>query len=101
MARSMTPKAAPDASNRPKGSTRTLPSGAAEFVGPLVGGNLDDLEESLRRQDVLLLVLFGSTAKGARHARSDLDLAVLFGPGATDTSWMRAEIKLEQEIEDV
>lgn len=97
----MTAKASPDASNRPQGRSHPLPSGAAELVRPLVAGSLDDLENTLLRHDVLLLVLFGSTASGARHARSDLDLAVLFGQASAHGSWMRAEMKLEQEIEDV
>jgi len=36
------------------------------------------LEEIARRHGVLLVVQFGSTVSGPAHARSDLDLGVLF-----------------------
>jgi len=71
----------------------------AVLVG-LVRGDLSTLPEVLSRHRVLLLVLFGSTAKGKRHPNSDLDLAVLFdGPPPED--WMDPEIHLEQDLDDL
>lgn len=95
MARSLTGKAFPE------GPPHTSRADAAQLVTPLIRGGLDNLEAVLRRHNVALLVLFGSTAAGDRHARSDLDLAVLFGAESPHGSWMRAEMKLEQELEDL
>jgi len=55
---------------------------AAELLRPLIRGDLRGLPEVAARHGVLLVVLFGSTARGRRRPESDLDLAVLFGPAA-------------------
>jgi predicted nucleotidyltransferase len=78
----------------------TLPTvvGSGELRA-LVEGELSRVQEICRRHNVLLLVLFGSTVTGRRHADSDLDLAALFeGPPGSD--WYRREDALLNELED-
>ncbi len=77
------------------------PAATAASLGELVRGNLDGLPELLRRHGVLLLVLFGSTAKGTRRPGSDLDLGALFqGPPPGDR-WWGQETELELRLEDL
>lgn len=56
------------------------------------------LGEVAHRHQVLLLVLFGSTAKGARRPGSDLDLAVLFGGTPREESWLWEEAQLSEDL---
>jgi predicted nucleotidyltransferase len=45
-----------------------------------------------------LVVLFGSTAKGRRHADSDLDVAVRFATSGTSLSTLREEARVEGSL---
>jgi predicted nucleotidyltransferase len=73
----------------------------AELVRPLLRGSLERVPEIAARHRVLLLVLFGSTAKGRRGDQSDLDLAVLFDAPPPDDDWIAAECDLEDELQRV
>lgn len=64
-----------------------------------VRGDLSLLQEVLDRRRVLLLVLYGSTAKGNPRENSDLDIAALFDGPESEPGWMQAEIGLENDLD--
>jgi uncharacterized protein len=66
-----------------------------------VRGDMARLQEILDRQRVLLLVLYGSTAKGRDRGSSDLDVAALLEGPEPDLGWMSAEIDLESDLDDL
>lgn len=74
---------------------------APDILKQWTRGDLNVLPDLMRRHDVLLLVLYGSTAKGTRHAESDLDFAVLFHGAPRHGSWYRDEIALEIALADL
>ena len=65
--------------------------------------NLDVLCESLRnyfasRLDIAMAFLFGSTARGAQTADSDLDIAIYFYPKTKALEWEEVEFPSADEI---
>jgi predicted nucleotidyltransferase len=66
----------------------------------VVTGDLEALPEIARRHGLLLIAVFGSTAKRRRHARSDLDLAVLFDRPMPDETWAGELAAVEASLED-
>lgn len=77
------------------------PEATPGVVASLVRSGLDALPDLLRRHGVLLLALFGSTARGERRARSDLDFAVLFQGPPADETWLTEEAELAWELEEL
>lgn len=76
------------------------PQGPAASLGELVSGDLTALPGIAQQHGVVLLVLFGSTARGRHRPGSDLDLAVLFADDPTDEeSWQR-ENALLSDLEE-
>jgi uncharacterized protein len=66
-----------------------------------VRGDLSRLPEILDKHRVLLLVLYGSTAKGRDRENSDLDVAALLQGPEPVAGWMQAEIDLESDLDDL
>lgn len=70
-----------------------------ELVAPLLHGDLPRIDEIAREHRVLLLAVFGSTAKGRRRPHSDLDLAVLFQGPPEDETWLSEQSELEGALD--
>lgn len=58
--------------------------------------NTDILERICRRNDVAMIALFGSTARGEETTESDLDFLVKFGKRKS----LLAVVKLERELSE-
>ncbi len=78
----------------------TPPESAEAALRELVRGDPSALPEIARRNGVVLLVLFGSTAKGRpRRPKSDLDIGALFAGPPEDESWISEEAQLYDDLE--
>jgi len=66
---------------------------------------MSSIAEQLRsllagREDLAAVYLFGSVAEGTAHALSDLDVAVLFRAGLSDTAVFERSLEIGALLED-